>query len=45
MSLETEIGQLTKAINELNAKFELLLQRDVISAPQEQATIPSARRS
>lgn len=24
MSLETEIGQLTKAINELNAKFELL---------------------
>ena len=40
MSLETEIGQLTKAINELNAKFELLLQRDVISAPQEQATIP-----
>ena len=25
MSLETEISQLTKAINELNAKFELLL--------------------
>ena len=44
MSLETEIGQLIKTINELNRKFELLLQRDVISAPQEQATIPNCKK-
>ena len=39
MSLETEISQLTKAINELNANFELLInsQKTTITPPQTQA--------
>lgn len=39
MSLETEIGQLTKAINELNAKFELLFnsQKTTPTPPPTQA--------
>mgnify|MGYP000184375477 FL=1 len=39
MSLETEISQLTKAINELNAKFELLFnsQKTTPTPPPTQA--------
>lgn len=39
MSLETEISQLTKAINELNAKFELLFnsQKTTAAPPPTQA--------
>ena len=39
MSLETEISQLTKAINELNANFELLInsQKTTPTPPQTQA--------
>ncbi len=39
MSLETEISQLTKAINELNAKFELLFnsQKTTPAPPPTQA--------
>jgi len=39
MSLENEISQLTKAINELNANFELLInsQKTTITPPQTQA--------
>ena len=37
MSLETEISQLTKAINELNAKFELLFNsQKTTPTPQAQ---------
>ena len=45
MSLETQISQLNATIKTLNETIKLLLQRDVISAPQVQVTIPSARRS
>ena len=38
MSLENEISQLTKAINELNAKFELLFNAQSAPTPQAQAT-------
>ena len=38
MSLETQISELNATIKTLNETIKLLLQRDVISAPQ--ATIP-----
>lgn len=39
MSLETEISQLTKAINELNAKFEMLFNSQKTTlTPQVQPT-------
>ena len=34
MSLEQQISELNATISELNATIKLLLQRDVISAPQ-----------
>ena len=41
MSLETEISQLTKAINELNAKFDLLFNsQKTTPTPQAQPTPP-----
>ena len=40
MSLEQQISELNATISELNATIKLLLQRDVISAPQVQVTIP-----
>ena len=40
MSLETEIGELNATIKTLNETIKLLLQRDVISAPQEQDNPP-----
>lgn len=40
MSLEAQISELNATIKTLNETIKLLLQRDVISAPQEQATIP-----
>lgn len=38
MSLETEISQLTKAINELNANFERFFNAQSAPTPQAQAT-------
>ena len=40
MSLETQISELNATIKTLNETIKLLLQRDVISAPLAQATIP-----
>ena len=40
MSLETQISELNATIKTLNETIKLLLQRDVISAPQVQVTIP-----
>ena len=40
MSLEAQISELNATIKTLNETIKLLLQRDVISAPQAQATIP-----
>ena len=42
MSLETEIGQLRKQ-SKVKRKFELLLQRDVISAPQGTSDNPQCK--
>ena len=42
MSLEQQISELNATIKTLNETIKLLLQRDVISAPQVQVTIPSA---
>ena len=39
MSLEAQISELNATIKTLNETIKLLLQRDVISAPQAQATI------
>lgn len=41
MSLETQISELNATIKTLNETIKLLLQRDVISAPQ--ATIPQVQ--
>ena len=40
MSLEQQISELNATIKTLNETIKLLLQRDVISAPQVQVTIP-----
>jgi len=54
MSLETEISQLTKAINELNAKFELLFNsqkttptqaQEVPTQAQEVALLPDVAKT
>ena len=56
MSLENEISQLTKAINELNAKFELLFnsqkttptpqaQPTPISEPEQAALLPDVAKT
>ena len=44
MSLETEISQLTKAINELNAKFEMLFNSQTTTpTPQAQTQAQEAQ--
>ena len=45
MSLEQQISELNATISELNATIKLLLQRDVISAPQVQVTIPPVQET
>ena len=44
MSLETQISELNATIKTLNETIKLLLQRDVISAPQvQEVTIPQVQ--
>ena len=42
MSLENEISQLTKAINELNANFERFFNAQSAPTPQAQPTTPQS---
>ena len=43
MSLENEISQLTKSINELNANFERFFNAQSATTPQAQPTTPQAQ--